>query len=79
MTINDIELSLFANAALVEETFREVVDKAAHSSNGSTSPVERVEISEHVWTALQVEQHGEDFRKFRRRIRDWSHTYLIYR
>jgi hypothetical protein len=57
ITLNDVELSIFGDADLIETT---------HALLGQG------EISDTTWTALQVEQHGEDWEDSGIRVREIS-------
>jgi len=67
MTLNDIELCIFANGDLLEQTFKPILEVA----DGSQAQIyDGVEISDDIWVALQIEQHGDgDFEDSGNRVK----------
>lgn len=61
ITLNDIELSIFASAEFLEKVFGSLLS--------DSTVQEGVEISEEAWVVLQVEQHGDsDYEKSGNRV-----------
>lgn len=60
ITLNDIELSIFASDEFLEKVFGPLLDGLAQRG---------VEMSEEAWVVLQVEQHGDcDYEKSGNRV-----------
>lgn len=62
ITLNDIELSIFAKAGELEKVFGPLLDQVPGLSG--------LEISDELWVALQVEQHGDSFEASGNRVKD---------
>ena len=75
LTLNAVELSIFADAELVDRAF--LSDKAAAGSADYPAAIRAdedsgIEVSDDLWVALQVEGHDEEGETSGIRLRDIS-------